>query len=426
MLRHRHRWTIATLAAVFTLGCAAVLLGIVGAIGRGGLAPAAAAPAAQEQPTESPCVIVNRATVAPDIVLKGESVGVTLTVQASCPAVTPTIHIALVLDGSAAMSGQPDRQQKASMRALVQRLDLDANPGIQVGVVSHANGSATTLCQLSNRSGTVNGCIGRVGSAGAPDLPGALDEARGVLTRGRAGFGSPDSVREIVFVASGAAIAGNGCSDVQRGAGQIKSQGILLMTACAGPSCEQQCLRQSATNASYYFDDLDDAAIGNAFDTIIRQVGGPTLIRQMIVTETLGAGVELIADSAQPSPNDISPDGSTLVWRTAFVPREEGITFTFQARPSRLGPQTLGNATGSFTDSNDLGGRFLFFRQSVMVLAPDPVSTSTPEGTVDPGPSATPTPSDTSTPPPEDTPTPTKSPDEHHLYLPIVLLNHEC
>ncbi len=372
----------------------------------------------------STCEVTSRASASPDIVLRGEAVTVTLHTAIQCPAVTPTVHIALILDGSAEMAGAPIRDQTDRMREFVQGLDLENNPGVQVGVVGHGDGTASNLCALSNSTARLRSCISRIGASGAPDLEGAIDEGLQLITRGRAGISSPDEVSEIMLVASGSTIGGNGCNDAKRAAGGVKAQGILFITTCAGRTCDQQCLNQLASSPRYYWDEIDVGLILAAMRPILNPTAG-ALVRFMALTETLAAGVTLVPGSASPAPNDVSPDGMTQTWRTAFVPRE-GVTFTFQAKPSRLGPQAVDTgAEGLLRDTADRERSFRLPAPRVLVLAPSVVPTATPDASSEPPATGTPGAGATSTPTPQPPSTQTPTARRYHIYLPYVLLNHE-
>ena len=359
----------------------------------------------------SPCHVDTRASVSPDIIHAGEVVSITLFARTSCPPITPTIHIVLVLDGSEAMSGEPSIEQKQAMRTIVQGLELEDHPAIKVGVVGHANGQAQTLCPLTHDLAQINGCIDQLGAAGSPNLEAAIEAARTLIVQAPSGDRPADEVNEVVLLSSGAPLEIT-CDRLVQSAGTLRGRGVFLPVVCAGPMCDERCLRQVGTSPRFYFDHMNAGAIGDVLEMQERWVFGPTLVSQMIITETISPGAEFVANSAQPTPDAVSPDGRTLTWRTSLVP-SEGITLNLQARPSRLGMNALASATGSITDNAALGRAFTFPLQAVMVLAPDPVETATPVGG---GPDVTATPKGTGTPTLESTPTPGSR--EWTIYLP--------
>ena len=405
----RFRSLCVALAAVSVLGLSLAALSEA----RVAAAPAEA-PAVQGR-GESSCVAVNRKEASPKVILLGETVDITLTVTALCAGEQFPLHIVLVLDGSGSMAGEPNREMKKAARNLIQRLNMKDNPATQVGVVQF-NSAAKILCQLTNRSGTANGCVGRVGAAGGTNIGEGINAGLRVLQKGRQGIGDPDSIREIMVVLSDGE-DNQGCGNVQAAAGKVKSQGILLITVCVGTSCDAQCMRQVATSPRYFFEARSASQLANVFEQIRRQIQN-ILLKSLKVVDNLPSNMVLVAGSAEPAPNSTGPNDDQLEWRTSFVPRE-GVTFSFKVKPQEVGHWPTNNgAFGEFTDNKSRKGTFEFRDPYVLVLNPRPLATATappPPPTPTPTPTIGPTP--TPTPTPTNTPTPTPGP----IYLPIMV-----
>ncbi len=405
----RFRSLIAATMAVAVLGISLVVLGVANVS-----AAPAEAPAAQGR-GESSCVAVNRKDASPKVILLGETVDITLTVTALCAGEQFPLHIVLVLDGSGSMAGEPNREMKKAARQLVQRLNMKDNPATQVGVVMF-NSAAKILCQLTNRSGTASGCVGRVGAAGGTNIGEGINAGLRVLQKGRQGIGDPDAIREVMVVLSDGE-DNQGCGNVQAAAGKVKAQGILLITVCVGTSCDAQCMRQVATSPRYFFEARSASQLANVFEQIRRQIQS-ILLKSLKVVDNLPPNMVLVEGSAEPAPNSTGPNNDQLEWRTSFVPRE-GVTFSFKVKPQEVGHWPTNNgAWGEFTDNKSRKGTFDFRDPYILVLNPRPLSTSTvppppptPTNTPTVGPTVTPTNT------PTNTPTPTPGP----IYLPITV-----
>jgi uncharacterized protein YegL len=347
------------------------------------------------------------------MLLLGEEVTVTLTLRPVCPVDDSPLHIVLVLDGSSSMTGEPNREMKKAARQLIDRLNMQDNPATQVGVVQF-NSAAKILCQLTNRSGQANGCIGRVGAAGGTNIGEGINAGLRVLQKGRTGFDDPDSIREIMVVLSDGE-DNQGCGNVQAAAGRVKSQGILLITVCVGTSCDAQCMRQGATSPRYFFEASSAAQLANVFEQIRRLVIA-RVDASLSITGTVSPDHELVAGSGAPAPDMVAPDGSALHWRFDRPPTT-GVTVSWRVRPLELGQLDLGISTFGF---GPLGGppSLLgdFDEPQVLVLSPRPIETATRM-------SGPPTSTSTPQPPPVTaTVTPSPTPDRSEgLFLPLAV-----
>jgi hypothetical protein len=134
----------------------------------------------------------------PNVILLGETVDITLTVRANCASETAPLHIVMVLDGSGSMAGAPTQDMKKAAAELIRKLEMDRNPGIQVGVVEF-NTQARTLCQLTNQESRAVGCVNNVQANGGTAIDLGILEGLQVLRRGRRTEIPP---REVMIVLS--------------------------------------------------------------------------------------------------------------------------------------------------------------------------------------------------------------------------------
>lgn len=353
-----------------------------------GMAPrdAGAAPVQQATPTREPnCGMAAGKGVGPQILLLGETAAITLTVQATCA--SPPLHLALVLDASAAMAGEPSRAMKEAFGRLMDRLDMGSGK-IQVAVVAF-DATARTLCQLSDDAAQVKNCINRIGAEGEASVSEGIREGLRALVRGR--LDAERSPNEVMIVLSGGPDAG-GCAAANASARQAKSQGILLQTICMGPDCDRTCMQQVATSPRYAFFTERPADL----EALVDQTLPPGIlvrVRGVEVTDRLSPNMGYVADSAQPVAS-YSPADHTLRWRADALP-SDGLTFTYRLQPNQVGTHTT-SITASVRITDSLGGsqaldfpptQLLVLRPAVVPTPTDPGDTPTPRPAT---PSATP------------------------------------
>ncbi|RIL08344.1 hypothetical protein DCC79_14045 [bacterium] len=361
----------AAAAASAALAAAFVLAGTAGLASPAGVALAQHQPTAEPTaaptatPAPSACIADATKYAYPHTVLLGETLSITLTFRAVCPAGATPLHVVLVLDASGSMAGEPSRQMKDAAKMLIDRLDLQNNPSTQVGVVQF-NAGATTLCELTNTSGQAKACVSRVAAEGGTCVDCGIHEGLRVLLSGRRKAQGANAINEVMVVfADGANNAG--CDAVLQAARQAKAQGIVVITVCLGPGCDTQCMRQAASSARYFFEIGDTAGLMAVFERIRTDVLSIDL-RRLTLVDVLPPNMQLVPDSAVPAA-DVSADGRTLKWVQTFVP-SDGLTVTFKARPLEVGRHpTNVVARVDFVDKLDAAGSAVFPVPFVDVMA---------------------------------------------------------
>lgn len=369
--------------AVFALAAALVALAAPGAAPR----DAGAAPLQQATPTREPnCGIVAGKGVSPQVLLLGETAAITLSVQATCASLP--LHVALVLDASAAMAGEPNRAMKEAFGRLMDKLFAGSPNGkAKVAVVAYDT-TARTLCQLGDDAAGVKNCINRIGAAGEASVSEGIREGLGALVRGRTDAGR--NLAETMIVLSGGPDAG-GCAAANSAARQAKSQNLLLQTICMGPDCDRACMQQVASSPRYAFVTERPADLETLVDqTVPSDVN--VRVRSVEVTDRLSPNMLYVADSARPVAS-YSPSDHTLRWRASALP-SDGFTFTYRLQPNQVGTH-MTSITASVRITDSLGGSQAldFPPTQLLILRPAVVPTPTVPG-------GTPTPGDTPTPRP--------------------------
>jgi Mg-chelatase subunit ChlD len=369
------------------------------------------------QQNESSCSSEHHKVAFPDILLLGETTTITLTVHADCASELFPLHIVFVLDASGSMEGQPTRQMKNAVTNVIEDLDLANNPTTKVGVVQF-NDKAQTLCQLTNNTNRLRGCVNQVAADGGTAIDAGVTEGLKVLYRGRSEVEDKASLQEVMVVVSDGE-NNNRCGPVLDAARQAKAT-ALVATVCVGAACDAQCMRQAATSARYFF----TANNANGLTEVLNKIRADILnitLRRLTVADTLPANMAYVPDSAEPEPDRIGPNGDELEWQLNHVPKD-GVTITFRVKPLEVGyhPTNI-VAFGEFLDNKNRKGEFVYEVPHVTVLQPFPMVT--PTG-LPPTPTFTPPPTPTHTPtgaPPTAPPPPTPTPRPGPIYLPLVI-----
>lgn len=315
-----------------------------------------------------PCVVAGTRSVEPTTLLLGETVGVTMTVTAQCAGPIEPLHIAVVIEASAAMAGELGRDVRAAAAQFIERLDLPTNPASRVAVIGFDD-RVRVKCALFNDRGRVMRCLHRIGAHGNARWDIALDEARRQLLSGRGDYKSPDVIREVVVLF--AARPNGGCARPSREATRLKGDGVLLITVCVGADCDTPCLRTVATSPRHHFEWWQRAHLGRVLDTIRRSFQY-ILLKSLTITDQLPNAIRIMSDTAQPAPNDIDVALGRIGWSQTHVPRE-GVTITYRARTVETGsqPSTLG-ATVRYVDNGNHSGSIHLPPSAITVLGSRP------------------------------------------------------
>ncbi|MFN2252355.1 MAG: vWA domain-containing protein [Anaerolineae bacterium] len=338
---------------------------------------------------ESPCWPVYNKTVSPRTVLLGETIDITLTVRALCAGEPPPPeHIAFVMDSSASMVGTAAQDMRDATAQLVSTLGLDDHPWTYVSVIEF-NSSGRRLCPLSNDELRVIGAIKRVEprSSGTPvSRPPRHDEPDGntrldlgirdglrILRVGRHGVDvEPDELTEVMVVVSDGR-NDEGCRPVLNEVRKAQGQGVLVIAACAGADCDEQCMRQVASSPRYFFTTENLSSLWTLFERIRDQIRKIN-IRQLEVEETLPPHMALVSGSVDPRQAEPDDVDRRLLWRDVYVP-QEGVTYTLKARPLRAGYLPANElAVGRLIDNKGRGKTWTFDVPWVTVLAPTPAA----------------------------------------------------
>jgi uncharacterized protein YegL len=293
---------------------------------------------------------------------------------------SPSLHVVLVLDRSASMAGDRIEGVKEAGWALIDLLDLAADPETRVGVVEFY-ATARTVCELTNDRGRAVACVADVAAGGSgTKLDLALEEGLKVLRRGRSSASDRDSIREVMVLVADDPDS-SGCSPAVHAAGAVKGQQVLLSTVSLGPDADKACLLKMATDPGDYFEARQADHLTGVFQRIHAGIADIVASR-LVITDVVPANMIYVPGN----PSDTwDPTLRQLSWTTSPVGRQ-GVTHTFKVWPQDVGlwPTNV-NAEAVFVDLVNAEGRFTFNVPDVTVWHGTATSSATPP------PSATPT-----------------------------------
>lgn len=352
--------------------------------------PGGSQPGANQE--ESTCQPEYGQTASADTILLGETLAVTIAVRPGCPDELLPLHLVIVADGSESMVGTPNALLKAALVRFIGSLGLEQHPSTRVGIVQFGD-RARTLCRLTNDRSIAVACANRIGANGGSAMDEGLLQAIEVLHAGRLLAGTDPIAEVILLLADG--VNTRGCQPVLRAADQARDEGIVVVTVCIGPNCDETCLRQVADNRYNYYGIESAAGLYAVMDQARGRLEPAVL--QLAIEEVLHPSMAYVAGSANPPTTDPAAPSYHLSWEDT-IPVASVYTCTFGVRPMEVGTWPIGfAATGRIVDWRGRTREWAFESPSVTVLdAPtEPTGTSiAPEVTA----SAVPTEAATATP----------------------------
>lgn len=350
-------------------------------------------------------------TVAPARVPLCGTAWVTTTLRAECG--PPPLDVALVVDRSGSMVGQPIEDAKAAARAMVEALGLPSRPPARAALVSHGD-PPTVDADLTEDPTRLRAAIDGLAVADAnvaDNLPGAIDAAAGLIAAGRAGAAEQPIGILIVLSDGGQTYA---APQVIAAAYRAGAAGALVVPVCVDNAlADCATMREIATRPEFAYTVAGTAGLNHLFAALAASA------RDIVAPELLVEDVLPLGLTAQPAglpPPVVSPDGRRLTWRIPFFPRR-GITLTYTLAPRWVGrfdlpaPRaTLADALGATVDLG-IPATALDVVGDCGLATPPPPTAAVPSATLTPSPP--PGPSETPWPP-----SPTPSP--RSAYLPIA------
>lgn len=425
-------------------------------------------------PPDAACQIVPNKWASPTRLLLGEQTQVTLSLDGSCPFLSESADIVLVVDRSDSMKGEKLEAAREAVVAFVERARLDRD---QIGLVSFHSEARVEVGLTQDEADLVSRARA-LQHEGGTDIPAAIALGAEVLN---ASFRRDDpSVKPIMVLMTDGVPFNNSRMRTLAAADEVRYQGIAIYTIGLGEDVDPALLKIVASDPTLYFFAPEPSKLEEVYLQIARRISASLLLEEVTITDVVPDNMEYQLNSAVP-PAFWDPATRTLTWELEDVPFA-GTEMTYWVEPLEVGEwPTNVRADHQGRDGLDQPQAGPFPVPRVIVEAPTtptltplpptptpratatppqtpPVPTWTPTHTAtatatlqpsatpsaapsatptQPGPTRTPTrrPTPTLPPPtPEDTPTyvaptptalPSATPEVWQLYVPIVF-NDQC
>lgn len=318
----------------------AVAAGIALALAQGSPAQPAEADQAPAVPTACPsrCLVRSSTWAHPPLLLAGEATTITLAVKAACVPTFEAVHVVFAIDHSSRMRPQALQEAREGLRALIERMRLDDQPAWRVGLAHYAAGRPSRLAPTNDQL-QIESVLDGLRAGGNPRVDDLLDIARTELLSARVPDCERSGLRQFVVLIS-PEIEVRDCAPIAGAARENKRAGLLsIVVDASDPSSDDRCLRALASSSRFLYR-LDQ--LPWIIETLYRIYEEPLpriTLRRLEITDSLPEGIELVEGGVWPPPK-IDPATGELRWQQSFVPRD-GVTFTFQVRPTRPGFQPL-------------------------------------------------------------------------------------
>lgn len=290
----------------------------------------------------------------------GQSLGMALTLRASCPeSVKGKADILLVVDHSASMleGGKFDAAQTA-VRQFLDNVDFGQH---RVGLVPFSNGAYVAQPLTSNRSYLDLALKNSGQPAGGTNIGEAISTAdRELYSAGRR-----EAVWIIVLLTDGQSAA----EPMRRAAAQARDRGMVLFTIGLGADVEEQELRAIATSPAHYRYAPDAAALGQIYLDIAAMIRAVS-VTDIVLGDRLNRVASYLPGTGLPREPEIPGEGRDLRWRIPFLAGRP-VMVSYSLRLSEGGliePSEL--AWADYTDGDGIRRRYVFPRPQVEVVVP--------------------------------------------------------
>lgn len=311
-----------------------------------------------------PCKVSGDKTAAPKVVPAGGEVEVAITLSGhgdGCAGSRRPADVALVIDRSGSMSGQPLADAQAAAKDFVDLME----PGVdQTAVVSFADAAAVDQV-LSLNAGGPRAAIDRLSSAGDTNLEDALQRAQAELSGPRHRGGNQPA---IILLSDGRPTAGG---DPRPAAAAAKAEGTRIFAIGLGKEIGETLLRELASGPGDFFAAPTSADLAGIYRQISSLIsGGPAT--NVTVVDRLSSSVTLIPGSfSGPYRPEVSADGRTLTWRIPRLGLEE-LRLGYRVRMTTQAGTWPTNdaAVVTYTDSNGRPAGLTLPIPEVTVLPP--------------------------------------------------------
>ncbi|MFN2115079.1 MAG: VWA domain-containing protein, partial [Anaerolineae bacterium] len=327
----------------------------------------------------------------PPIILLGETVDLTLTVDGQCPGELQPHQLMIVLDTSWSMHDnyfldQPGLGALSRAKELLGATLAALDPSVvELGLVTFSGGAGIDVPLPGELALVRQRVLSRIAD-GDTRMGVGIDLARQQLD-GPAG--NPNAKQTILIVTDGVFKDDPAPAIAAAAADGIDIVTVVLTTPEFDAAARARLEAVLGPGAALFIDPMPQAA-GDVFDAVSSYLPNPGLFESITIDDVLPDDMEYESGSASP-PAGFDAASNTLTWDLGRVLAAEPITLRYRVTPRRTGNRdTNVRAGATYVDALGNPGELVFPVPDVLVLAPDPLPTFTP--TASPTPTATPRP----------------------------------
>jgi len=338
-------------------------------------------PAAQPDPPPTApesvrCGIEVDKSASPRVLLLGETVDVTLTLDGGCPDIPPQADIILIIDRSGSMrSNNKLRAAQDAARVFLGAVDFRQS---RVGLVSF-NQTAQLNHALTSDVAALRTAIFRLTAEGGTNISLPVELAIAELSSPRR---RQTALGVIVLLTDGNDNRGPVGPTVA--SLEAKLDGIRMFAIGLGADVNTVLLRRMASAPEDYYFAPGAGDLAGIYTDIARRLRAEVLLRTLIISDRFPDGFAYLGMESGPDP---MVAGNQLTWTLSDIPFA-GLALTYRLRPATPGNQATNiQADADYLDGLGHTGRATFPVPWVAVLQPvSPTPTPTPSPTLTPPP----------------------------------------
>lgn len=179
------------------------------------------------------------------------------------------IDIAVVLDASGSMAGEPETDVKKAASKMIDDIEVD---NARFGACAY-NSELTVSCALSTNREAITSTIDAIDSNGGTDIGCGLSGGYEILGNGSSDAG-PEHRKVMVLMSDGLPTSGESESQIRERSDQYKEDGIKIYTVGFNLNTSGQNLMRSIADEGCYFNVADESSLEGFFKDIAAEING--------------------------------------------------------------------------------------------------------------------------------------------------------
>ncbi|MGG4107875.1 IPT/TIG domain-containing protein [Paenibacillus lautus] len=287
-------------------------------------------------------------TVNPSSILVGGETEVTLNLKGTPPVnVVRPNDVILIIDRSGSMGSEKMNNAKEAAKGFIDLMDLSQH---QVGILDYSSNAFAGLPLTTDGSAAKN-YIDKIVASGGTNTAEAITKAQEMLANHRS-----EAQPVIVLLTDGdATVGGDGLNAYDytlKKAREAKEAGVVFYTialldvntdpATSGPN---KLLKDMATTSHHHHFVLGSTGLSEIYAAIVREIGLASAY-DVVVTETVADGFEIVEGSYENNIPKPTVSGNTLTWNFLEL-KQDTLSFTYKIRQKSDGKNGIFPITNS-------------------------------------------------------------------------------